>query len=346
MCLIISTAFVASARKSVGVFSDSSAGSPSCECKSASNSTGSNTALSSPSLDAEVKEMILDQNKQLQQLRKQVEQLLQYQEKLQGRIEEKEKSHEATQTSFFYSGDANCGNLQKQLPQTSNSCTPVKQSTQERGEFTLTFRDLQLETIMEQSQNSPQSSFLVNMQEYQDFSEDQFRSGESPSCVTVLEQVHRLLAQANTSENNSPVPVETAQERYPNHNVLDNPVRRFTVQRIRELGVSFVSSTAAKYCDSLACSRTTITVNSHFSAGPRNSIYYPRYHAGSQNQLWNTRKETDQSIEMQRLAEKYLGESTSREYNKVVDHQPVRNLRTVEMSLSSQQYLERYGLQH
>ena len=61
------------------------------------------------------------------------------------------------------------------------------------------------------------------------------------------------------------------------------------------------------------------------------------------NHVWDTRKETDQSVEMQRLAEKYLGQLKPPE-NKKNDFM-YKSFRSVEMSMSSQQYLERYGLQ-
>ena len=61
------------------------------------------------------------------------------------------------------------------------------------------------------------------------------------------------------------------------------------------------------------------------------------------NHVWDTRKETDQSVEMQRLAEKYLGQLNPPE-NKKNDFM-YKSSRSVEMSMSSQQYLERYGLQ-
>lgn len=70
-------------------------------------------------------------------------------------------------------------------------------------------------------------------------------------------------------------------------------------------------------------------------------MYHPR---SNLNHLWcEGRKETDQSVEMEQLAEKYLGNSKALEYNHV-DRIHARNQRSVEMSLSSQQYLERYGL--
>lgn len=60
--------------------------------------------------------------------------------------------------------------------------------------------------------------------------------------------------------------------------------------------------------------------------------------------MWgDTRKETDQSVEMQRLAEKYLGQSRPVEVRP--QDYAYKNSRSVEMSMSSQQYLERYGLQ-
>lgn len=58
--------------------------------------------------------------------------------------------------------------------------------------------------------------------------------------------------------------------------------------------------------------------------------------------MWDTRKETDQSVEMQRLAEKYLGQPKTSDIRQ--PEMTFRNSRSVEMSMSSQQYLERYGL--
>ncbi len=74
-------------------------------------------------------------------------------------------------------------------------------------------------------------------------------------------------------------------------------------------------------------------------------MYYPRC-STKPSHTWDTRKETDQSVEMQRLAEKYLGQTKLIENNKQPDC-IFKNLnsRSVEMSMSSQQYLERYGLQ-
>lgn len=59
---------------------------------------------------------------------------------------------------------------------------------------------------------------------------------------------------------------------------------------------------------------------------------------------WNgmeTRKETDQSVEMKMLAEKYLGKRNNF-LSKI--EQPQANRKPVEMSMSTRQYLERYGL--
>lgn len=61
------------------------------------------------------------------------------------------------------------------------------------------------------------------------------------------------------------------------------------------------------------------------------------------NHVWDTRKETDQSVEMRRLAEKYLGQFKPSEKKK--NDFMYKSSRSVEMSMSSQQYLERYGLQ-
>lgn len=59
----------------------------------------------------------------------------------------------------------------------------------------------------------------------------------------------------------------------------------------------------------------------------------------SKSNSWDvTQKETDRSIEMQQLARKYLGRLELTEEKSVC----LRN--SVEMSMSSQQYLAKYGL--
>lgn len=78
----------------------------------------------------------------------------------------------------------------------------------------------------------------------------------------------------------------------------------------------------------------------NFSA-QRNQVYYPRSNA-KLSHARDARKATDQSVEMERLAEKYLGQSKPIE-NKMLDY-TFKNSGSVEMSMSSQQYLERYGL--
>merc|ERR550534_2524379 len=190
---------------------------------SSSSSKGSSPCgCTSPSIDPEIKELIQDQNKQLQMLRNQVEKLIQYQETLK-EIEVKETSHESTQTSFGYS---------KEVPNPSNR-SPL--SRQERTELTLTFRDLQLETIMEQPL-SPQPSFVVNMQEYQNSVSDKAEESLSDSCVSVMEHVQKLLAQANTAENSKRILSDRRSE--PIYSVVENPVRKVTMQRVQELGIS------------------------------------------------------------------------------------------------------------
>ena len=60
---------------------------------------------------------------------------------------------------------------------------------------------------------------------------------------------------------------------------------------------------------------------------------------------WDPRKETDQSVEMDRLAEKYLGHSQTLQFKKLPQNSSLKyQSGRVEMSISSQQYLERYGL--
>jgi len=77
-----------------------------------------------------------------------------------------------------------------------------------------------------------------------------------------------------------------------------------------------------------------------YCSSHRNPIYYPTSKRG---QPLDFRKETDQSVEMQQLAEKYLGKAAQLETKMLLDH-PVKMSKSVEMSMSSQQYLERYGL--
>jgi len=275
--------------------------------KSANSSKNGNSpcGCTSPSIDPEIKELIQDQNKQLQLLRNQVEKLLQYQETLKD-SEVKEISHESTQTSFGYP---------KEEASNSNNRSPL--SRQERTELTLTFRDLQLETIMEQPL-SPQPSFVVNMQEYQNSVSDKAEDSLSDSCVSVMEHVQRLLAQTNISDKDRGILSDIRSE--PRSVVGENPVRKVTMQRVQELGISFIKPAATNT--------------------QRSPVYYPSYKRG---QPLDVRKETDQSVEMQQLAEKYLGKAAQFETRMLLDRS-VRTSKSVEMSMSSQQYLERYGL--
>ena len=195
-----------------------------------SKNEGSPCGCTSPSMDPEIKELIQDQNKQLQMLRNQVERLIQYQETLK-ESETKEKSHESTQTSFGFP-----------IEEASNPRSPL--SRQERTELTLTFRDLQLETIMEQPL-SPQPSFVVNMQEYQNSISDKADDSLSDSCVTVMEQVQRLLAKANTVDNGKRILPDKKPE--PLVGIGENPIRKVTMQRVQELGISFIKPTITKY---------------------------------------------------------------------------------------------------
>ena len=145
----------------------------------------------------------------------------------------KEISHESTQTSFGYP---------KEEASNSNNRSPL--SRQERTELTLTFRDLQLETIMEQPL-SPQPSFVVNMQEYQNSVSDKAEESLSDSCVSVMEHVQRLLAQTNISDKDRGILSDIRSE--PRSVVGENPVRKVTMQRVQELGISFIKPAATKY---------------------------------------------------------------------------------------------------
>jgi len=175
---------------------------------------------------------------------------------------------------------------------------------------------------------SPQASIVVNMQEYpESISERPENDSVSESCSTVMEHVQRLLAQANFTEKRT-VLTEKSYENVQSHTKqgpamgTNNPVRKVTMQRVQELGISFV---------------TPGDIN-NFQSG---SIHYPRYPRGPQLQQLESRKETDQSVEMKMLAEKYLGQRNN--FLSKID-QPQANRKPVEMSMSTQQYLERYGL--
>jgi len=292
--------------KSSARYSNDSSGSP-CSCKS--------SGCNSPSIDPEIKQLIQDQNKQLQMLRNQVEKLIQYQETLKDNSETKERSHESTQTSF--------GPITSPSPPQTNNCSPLSRPVpQDRTELTLTFRDLQLETIIEQPL-SPQPSIVLNMQEYQNSVSDKNDDSLTESCVSVMEHVQRLLAQANTPDNGKRIFSDKRTNNHQQHgNVLENPVRKVTMQRVQELGISFIAPSVQN---------------------PQQSpVYYPRFQSKKAPQL-DARKETDQSVEMERLAEKYLGKTTNHLETKMLDYS-VKTSKSVEMSMSSQQYLERYGL--
>lgn len=112
---------------------------------------------------------------------------------------------------------------------------------QDRTEITLTFRDLQLETIVEQPP-SPQPSFVVNMQEYQESVSEKSDQSEIDSCVNVMEHVQKLLAQANISEKRKVLLDKPPLDRVFNPNsAIDNPIRKVTMQRVQELGISFIN---------------------------------------------------------------------------------------------------------
>ena len=65
----------------------------------------------------------------------------------------------------------------------------------------------------------------------------------------------------------------------------------------------------------------------------------------SSDLIWDSRKETDQSVEMERLVEKYLGHSSTKQLSwQPQSNYGSRSTGRLEMSISSQQYLERYGL--
>ena len=231
---------------------------PICGCKLPPSS--SITPVSSPSLNPEIKELIQDQNRQLGLLQKQVEQLLQYQEKLHDRLGAKEKANGSTQTSCF-DGEHFQDNSSpvRVFPHSSNASPPTR-PPHDRAEITLTFRDLQLETIVEQPP-SPQPSFVVNMHDYQESVSEEIDESDTcaDSVVDVMEHVQKLLAQANLSESRKAVipTKEKSSDKIQFHSplpdklhvhnaVFENPVRKVTMQRVKELGISFINPFAAK----------------------------------------------------------------------------------------------------
>ena len=76
---------------------------------------------------------------------------------------------------------------------------------------------------------------------------------------------------------------------------------------------------------------------------PQQQRYSSKVNQQQQQQQWESRKETDQSVEMQRLADKYLGQRNNF-LSKIEQPYDNRTRSPVEMSMSTQQYLERYGL--
>ncbi|EFX65732.1 hypothetical protein DAPPUDRAFT_116989 [Daphnia pulex] len=224
-----------------------------CGCKT---SPFNNSAITSPSVDPEIKELIQDQNRQLNLLQTQVKQLLHYQERLQDKLGEKERANGATQTSSYFDDESpNYNPSPVRVCPRSNNGSPSMRQPQDRTEITLTFRDLQLETIVEQPP-SPQPSFVVNMQDYQESVSEEF-DDSIDSCVNVMEHVQKLLAQANTKEVQRPlmekpremlhVLNEVPERLLFNGSALpDNPVRKVTMQRVQELGISFINPFPAK----------------------------------------------------------------------------------------------------
>ena len=217
-----------------------------CGCKSSPS-----TSNSSPSVDPEIKELIQDQNRQLNLLQKQVEQLLHYQEKLQDKLGEKEKANGSTQTSYYDAQSPNPNPSPIRVFPRSNSGSPLMRQAQDRTEITLTFRDLQLETIVEQPP-SPQPSFVVNMQEYQESVSEQSDESMTDSCGNVMEHVQKLLAQANIADSRKALMEKQPERIFAQNAVIperplfhnaapENPIRKVTMQRVQELGISFIN---------------------------------------------------------------------------------------------------------
>jgi len=168
-------------------------------------------------------------------------QLLQYQERLQHISEDKNMAHESTQTSFLDNEILQINNspISRMPAKLNHRSIPQIQPHEHLTEFTLTFRDLQLETILEQPP-SPQQSFTVAMQEYQESIAE--NSDYSTESLNVMDHVQKLLTQANIASNKK-LFSEKYKERIQHAptNLLENPVRKVTMQRVQELGVSFIA---------------------------------------------------------------------------------------------------------
>lgn len=149
--------------------------------------------------------------------------------------------HESTQTSI----------LLNQLPKNSPMARiptkfnlksiPICQPQEHMTEFTLTFRDLQLETILEQPP-SPQESFTVAMHEYQESISENLN--DNTEALNVIDHVQKLLTQANIASNKkffSEKFKDRIQHAAHQANLVENPVRKVTMQRVQELGVSFIA---------------------------------------------------------------------------------------------------------
>jgi hypothetical protein len=102
---------------------------------------------------------------------------------------------------------------------------------------------------------SPQPSFVVNMQDYQESVSEEYDESID-SCINVMEHVQKLLALTNKTEVLRPM-VEKPQEMLHVFNEVpemhiassvlpDNPVRKVTMQRVQELGISFINPFASK----------------------------------------------------------------------------------------------------
>lgn len=195
--------------------------------------------------DLELKKLIENQNAQLQLLHKQVEKLLEYQELIHSARSEKCTANEATQTSLLNKEPVN---FKKQ--ETNSINVNNQTAVSDKSELTLGFQDLRLETIVEQPP-SPPCSVVVNMQDYPESISEQFCITKNDDSHDIMEQVQKLLAEANGSSNNEPNILKT--NNHPtfkgisSSHELETSMKRITIKQVHDVGISFNATSLNRY---------------------------------------------------------------------------------------------------
>lgn len=193
--------------------------------------------------DVELKKMIESQNMQLQMLHKQVEKLLEYQEKLHNKSKNERPvvNESSTQTSLVTRDPGSSSPGEAKFLQPSESLIN-QQTMSDKSELTLGFQDLRLETIVEQPP-SPPCSVVVNMQEYPESISEQFYLTDNDNSHDIMEQVQKLLARANGSSNNDLIlPRSTNQQTFKGiatSHELETSLKKITIKQVHDVGISF-----------------------------------------------------------------------------------------------------------